>query len=197
MTTTANSTPHRRTRWSDTLVVAAIAAGAVCSRVGISTADTGSTTTGSTTVTAADTAADTYQWTVTNYTDQPLTAGQFNREVLNNDGSPGPSSFATIGATAGSPALAVGQQVSGYQQVPTKPADGTPAPRTVISGQVCYAQKLWKMPETRMIRPVNTDWNWDHLYIFAMDDGNGGKKLMVTPENAHADVDMTTTGQSC
>lgn len=165
-------------RWKYFHMFGAIVAGAIFLCTGVNTA------TAACLSTLLD-AANTYPWRVHNYTDQPLTAGDFHRDQGEDYGS----ALAFGGSTVWPP-LNVGEHAGAYQ--PEGPATN----RTRTWGRACYLHRIWILPrsETPVGRPANL---WADMYVFAVDNGAGGKKLMITREGAGDDIDMYTNNESC
>lgn len=120
-----------------------------------------------------------YGWRVHNFTDQTLTAGDFHR-----DEGAGYGSALAFGGSTPWAALQPGDHAGTYQP------RGRGTTRTW--GKVCYRGQIWNMP-----RSSTDGLTWIDMYVFAMDDGIGGKKLMVTHEKGGWDIDMNAYGEPC
>lgn len=159
-------------------IIAALAVGATVSGAGIGTADT---VTNEVDVESSQPTPST-PWRVHNFTDQPLTAGEFHRDQGANVGSAllfgGDTPQSTL-EPGGVTDEALQQPGPAFNQVRTW-------------GRVCYLGQAWNMP-----RSTTYGFDWQNMYVFAMDDGHGSKKLMITPEGGHRDVDMNAYGEPC
>lgn len=162
-------------RWVKGSVVAVVAAGAICTGAGIGTAGTTAAATD-----AGTTITDHRPWRIHNLTDQALTAGEFHR-----DQGTGYASDLAFGGTTPWVALKPGDRTAeAFQPIVVGSLDLV---RTW--GRVCYSGQIWNMPR---VATKASD-----MYVFAFDDGRGGKKLMITNEGAYEDVDMSTDGKTC
>lgn len=181
--TTTPKSRHQMRRWAYTPVIAALAVGAVASGTGIGTADP--TTEASTEVGAE---SGQYAWRVHNFTDQTLTAGDFHRDRGADVGS-----ALAFGGDTPWPALKPGEKTAdAFQPIGYSPAH--------TWGRVCYRSQIWNMP--RVPTPVNMKspkLAWNDMYVFALGDGAGGKKLMITRQGGGKDydVDMNAYGETC
>lgn len=148
-------------------VTAAITAGALCTGMG----------TGSSTPARVDTQTSSgYGWKVVNLTDKPLTQVDFTKSNHYGGHTSGPSNVKAA-------VLASGANADGYL------ADTSPIGSVDTSGSLCYDGTRWDLPEQ------NTPYiKWRGVYIFATDNGHGGKQLFATPEGAHDDRGMVYHG---
>lgn len=123
---------------------------------------------------AAESSESSWVW---NYTDQILTAGEFHKQQGVR------TSNITFGGSTEDPAPAPGQ---GYA-IPFHRETWSTA-RTYTWGRVCYDHLWWNL-----LREGDTRFTWDDMYIFALDDGQGGKKLVANPEGAYVNIRMFAT----
>lgn len=177
MTVSARSRYLHRLR--NIWLVAVVVAGTVAAGAGIGTAaDT------STVGAKPESPATTVQlpWRIHNFTDQTLTAGDFHRDQGANRGS-----ALAFGGTTPWAALKSGEGTAEAFQ-----------PFVVAStneirtwGRVCYLGQIWNMP-----RVISTLYD---MFVFAVDDGAGGRKLMITRGGGGSryDVDMNAYGEPC
>lgn len=140
-----NSITRRHRRWAYALMVAALAAGAVCAGVGVSSAaptteaDAGSSV-----------AASQYTWRVHNFTDETLTG------ELHRDEGAGYQSDIVFGRGF----------ISGDVTDDAVQPEG-PSPMH-MSGWVCYRSKIWELQRREF--PVSRDaGKWEDVYIMPID----------------------------
>lgn len=123
-----------------------------------------------------------YEWKVVNYTDQPLRWVKFKKweEVPFPFGSPPYRSFDLEVNT-----LPVGSSAKSRIVPESSAVNHT-------SGWVCYDGTLWQLPGQ-----ATSGTKWRDVFIFAGDNGHGGKQLIATPQGAKDDRGMVYHGDQC
>ncbi|MFC9769313.1 hypothetical protein [Rhodococcus jostii] len=113
-------------------------------------------------------------WSVTNYTDQDLTDGAVRKKQTDN--------ASVINLYGG---LARGETRTGsFEWDP----DGS----NETSARICYNRQLWETPYV-----LTKGDEWRDVFIYAPDDGKGGKKLLLTRRGAYDNRLLNNTHISC
>ncbi|MDV6278026.1 hypothetical protein R3Q06_31575 [Rhodococcus erythropolis] len=164
---TPTSTPHRKAL--RTMLGASLA-------VGLAAAAVASIGAGIGTAATADPSspATTREWSVTNYTDQDLTDGTVRKHETGN--------ASVINLYGG---LARGGTRTGSYEVDPRNDDET-------SARICYNRQLWETPYV-----LTRGEDWREVYIYALDDGKGGKKLLLTRRGAGDNRLLNNTHIAC
>ncbi|MDV6278003.1 hypothetical protein R3Q06_31455 [Rhodococcus erythropolis] len=113
-----------------------------------------------TAATADPSSSSRLQWTVTNHTDQDLADGNVSKHESGQ-----PSNINIRGVQPG-------ETRTGYYEGNSLAANET-------SARICYNRQLW---ETPYVYTPGDDWHEVHIY--ALDDGHGGKTVLLTRRGA-------------
>lgn len=116
-------------------------------------------------------------WLINNYTDQVWSAGEFHKQQGEN------ISGISFGGSTGHTALSPG----GIYFVDYHADDWWSTTKSYTWGRVCYRGRWWNL------RRDDPRFSWKDVYIFALDDGHGGKRLIANPEGAHQDIPLVAT----
>lgn len=149
-------------------LASAVLAGSVCGSGAIASAKTPSVD--------SSTTRPVYRWKVTNYTDRSLTAGEFYKQESDR------TSSVYFGQGTDQPWLVTGEEVDAMQ-----PYDSWSMAKSYTWGRVCYNGSWWNL------RRSDPRFGWTNVYIFAVDTGQGEKKLVANPDGGHKDIPMIMT----
>lgn len=168
---TSTETPRKLRTLTFVSLAAAVTAGALCAGMG----------TGSAATADADVHVSSgYDWKVSNYTDKPLTQVEFTKWDQAFDGR------RAWPSNVHAPALAPGAKADGHLE---DTVDWDMFANNHTSGSLCYDGTRWEMPEQ-----TTKYEKWRGVYIFAKDNGHGGKQLIATPEGADDDRGLVYRG---